>query len=252
MIASLAASYKSACQRARVVTEKWGKENLYCPSCVSDELSCAPANAQAVDYTCPQCAAPFQLKSRASRIGDSIPDAGFYAMMKAIREDRTPNLLVLEYDRCTWRVRNLLLVPQFAFTPSAIFRRKPLSESARRAGWIGCNIILKNIPEKARIPIVLNAVPLPKNDVRARYREILPLKGLGARERGWTLDVLRFVQSLGTLAFSTSDVYRFEAELKRFYPGNRHIRARFGSSCKFLRDEGLLKQIERGMWQLES
>ena len=123
MIRSLAAPYKSGCQRARVVTENWGKENLFCPNCESDQLACSPANAQAIDYVCPQCSAPFQLKSQASRIGDSIPDAGFYAMMKAIREDRTPNLFVLEYERDTWRVRNLLLVPHFAFTPSAIFRR---------------------------------------------------------------------------------------------------------------------------------
>src|SRR6266850_1113167 len=91
------------------------------------EMIIPGANCQCSRFRpCPRKrATPFQLKSRASRIGDSIPDAGFYAMMKAIREDRTPNLLVLEYDRCTWRVRNLLLVPQFAFTPSAIFRRKP-------------------------------------------------------------------------------------------------------------------------------
>jgi len=164
------------------------------------------------------------LKSQASRIANSIPDAGFYAMMKAIRQDRTPNLFILEYDREAWRVKSLLLIPHFAFTPSAILRRKALSQSARRAGWVGCNIVLKNIPEQVRIPVILNAMPLPPTDVRTGYRNVLPLKSLSVRERGWTLDVLRMVQSLGTIQFTTNDAYRFAPELKRFYLANRHIR----------------------------
>ncbi|MBS1842537.1 MAG: restriction endonuclease, partial [Acidobacteria bacterium] len=31
--------YKSASQRARVSTESWGAENLYCPACDSRHIS---------------------------------------------------------------------------------------------------------------------------------------------------------------------------------------------------------------------
>ena len=247
--ASLGERYKSSCQQARVITENWGHENLFCPRCESNSLNRAPTNSQVVDFVCPQCKAPFQLKSKSGAIGDSIPDAGFYAMMKAIREDRTPNLFVLQYDRNTWRVRNVLLVPQFAFSPSAILKRKPLAVTARRAGWIGCNIVLKNIPDRARISIVVDEIPRSRTEVRQRFREVEPLKDISISQRGWTLDVWRMVQSLGTNEFATRDAYVFEPELKRFYPGNQHAREKIRQQLQLLRDKGLLTQIGRGKWQ---
>jgi hypothetical protein len=40
-------------------------------------------------------------------------------------------------------VENVILIPRFAFPLSAIEKRKPLAETARRAGWVGCNILLQ-------------------------------------------------------------------------------------------------------------
>ena len=42
------------------------------------------------------------------------------------------------------------MVPKHFFVPDIIEKRKPLAETARRAGWIGCNIVLKNIPNEGR------------------------------------------------------------------------------------------------------
>ena len=56
----------------------------------------------------------------------------------AIREDRTPNLLLMRYALATWEVRDLLLIPSFMFSESAVIKRKLLSSTARRAGWVGC------------------------------------------------------------------------------------------------------------------
>lgn len=250
MIPTAAAGYKSACQRARVITELWGKQNLYCPSCESESLECAPRNTQAIDYTCPECSAVFQLKSKSTRIGDVIQDAGFYAMMKAIREDRTPNLLILHYSPTTWEVQNLILVPHFAFSPSAIVRRKPLSAIARRAGWIGCNILLKNIPRQARIQMIEDRTSVPTDYVRRRYSEILPLRDLSVSSRGWTLDVLQLLQTLGKSRFLTSDAYCFENELARFYPNNQNVRPKIRQQLQVLRDKGFLSRIERGSWEI--
>ena len=75
-------------------------------------------------------------------------------MMNAIRHDELPSFYFMQYELATWRVKNLLLVPSFAFPPSAIIKRKPLSSTARRAGWIGCNFALNRIPAEARIPVV--------------------------------------------------------------------------------------------------
>ena len=53
-------------------------------------------------------------------------------MMNAIREDRTPNLLLMRYALATWEVRDLLLIPPFMFSESAVIKRPPLSSAARR------------------------------------------------------------------------------------------------------------------------
>ena len=37
--ASLAAAYHSGAQRARVVMEAWGEQNLFCPNCSPPNLS---------------------------------------------------------------------------------------------------------------------------------------------------------------------------------------------------------------------
>ncbi len=66
----------------------------------------------------------------------------------------TARLRFIQNDLATWSVRNLLLVPRFAFPPSAIIKRKPLSATARRHGWVGCNFNLSRIPVEARIFIV--------------------------------------------------------------------------------------------------
>jgi type II restriction enzyme len=262
MPAGFAGGYKSSTQQARVVTESWGVANLYCPACSSPRLGASPPNTQAIDYECPVCGLPFQLKSSQGPIGERIMDAGFEAMMRAIREDRTPNLLVLHYDRLSWRVKNLLLVPHFAFSASAVEKRKPLAATARRAGWVGCNIVLKNVPTEARIALVREGSVVPAKTVREGFRRVMPLKQLKAEQRGWTLDVLRLVQSriasgradaaLAERSFTTQDAYAFVPELERLHPGNRHVRDKIRQQLQVLRDQGFLKHLDRGEWELTS
>jgi type II restriction enzyme len=250
MPAHLALSYKSPAQQARVVTEAWGRDNLYCPNCQSPFLNAAPNNTAAFDFLCPNCNLPFQLKSKSSPIGDRIVDAAYDAMMRAILEDRTPNLYALHYSRTSWEVRNLTLVPHFAFSASAIEARKPLAPEARRAGWIGCNIVLKNIPPDARIHLISDGVPVQPHLVRESFHRLKPLKEISPKERGWTLDVLRVVRSLGRQEFSNRDIYAFESQLERSHPNNRHIRDKIRQQLQVLRDRGFLVQVQRGVWML--
>lgn len=250
MPAHLAENYRSAAQQARVVSEAWGSANLYCPNCQSPSLNPAPANTAAVDYFCPVCASPFQLKSKSSAIGDRIVDAAYEAMRRAILNDSTPNLYALHYERAFWRVRNLILVPHFAFSISAIEARPPLAAHARRAGWVGCNIVLKNIPPDARIRLIADGVPVPPETVRESFRRLKPLEEIGVKERGWTLDVLNVVRSLGKSQFTNNDVYAFASQLEKLHPNNRHVRDKIRQQLQVLRDRGLLVQVERGVWAL--
>lgn len=134
MDTAIAHSYKSAAQIARVVSESWATRELFCCACSSDSLPPAPNNTRTYDFICPACQRTYQLKSGNKRINDRITDGEYQAMHNAITNGATPNLLVLQYARPAWTVQNLLLVPSFFFTLSAVEKRNPLSPTARRAG----------------------------------------------------------------------------------------------------------------------
>src|SRR5712671_2214400 len=159
--------------------------NLPAPACESPRLDVALRNTVAVDYFCPACDSPFQLKSQSRPFGSKIVDAAYSEMKRAILEDRTPNLFVLHYDLDAWAVRTILLVPHFAFALSAVERRKPLAATARRAGWVGCNILLDKIPIHARISVVSEGTPLAPREVRSSYNRLRPLEKLQVEKRGW-------------------------------------------------------------------
>lgn len=242
--------YKSNSQRARIASEAWGLKNLYCPNCDSESLSASVANTPAVDFTCPDCRAPFQLKARAQAFGGRINDAAYSAMIRAIQEERTPNLLALQYEKSGWQVSSLILIPHFAFPLSAIEKRKPLGPHAERAGWVGCNILLGAIPLDARISVVESGKPAAPADVRAQYARIRPLEKLKAEQRGWTLDVLNVVRSLGKAEFSLADVYSFEGKLARLHPKNLHVRDKIRQQLQILRDLGLLQFLGGGDYRV--
>ena len=310
MTGELAAAYQSGSQRARVVTESWGESNLYCPNCSSPKLIWLEPGHPASDYSCPACGFWYQLKSQKSRIGDSITDGAYAAMMNAIRYDQLPSFYFMQYDLATWQVRNLLLVPHFAFPPSAIIKRPPLSPTARRADWVGCNFALNRIPADARIAIIFTrssgresaqlssrehregqsrltsaaTVIVPPEEVREKFKRVKPLKDISVTQRGWTLYVLNIVRRISeagtagsavrapsgrnpamrdgalppgtpqrgvpTNTFTTAEVYAFTRELEKLHPDNRHVRDKIRQQLQVLRDMGLLRHIERGLWRL--
>jgi type II restriction enzyme len=244
------ARYKSASQRARVGTESWGAENFFCPACESPRLNPAAQGTAAIDYTCPACGSPFQLKSQSKALGGRIADAAYSEMKRAILEDRTPNLYILHYDLAAWTVRTLILIPRFAFALSAVERRKPLAATARRAGWVGCNIVLSRIPAAARIPLVQDGRVWPRPSVREAYRRLRPLEKLRAEKRGWTLDVLQVVESLKKEEFLLSDVYAHTGELSRLHPKNAHVNDKIRQQLQVLRDLGRLEFLGEGRYRL--
>ncbi|MEY2466918.1 MAG: hypothetical protein QOD03_1439 [Verrucomicrobiota bacterium] len=273
MTGELAAAYKSGSQRAGKVTEAWGADNFYCPNCSSPKLDWLKPGTAANDYQCPSCGFWYQLKSKKSPIGKSIRDGAYKAMMDAIKEDRAPSYFFLHYDLETWSVKNLILVPHFAFPPSAIIECPPLSPTARRAGWVGCNFALNRIPADARIPVVIEKQIVPASEVRSLFRKVKPLKEISVKQRGWTLDVLNVVRRIisegraprdpnfsemsGTRGtrpsdtFTTAEVYAFAPELEKLHPGNRHIRDKIRQQLQVLRDLGFLIHVERGEWRLK-
>lgn len=246
---SAGVGYKSGCQITRRITEQWATENLFCVACSSDSITPAPTNTKAIDFCCPRCDASYQLKAGRNWNERRIPDAGYNAMISAIRSDRVPNLVVMQYSGA-WQVQNLLLIPSFFFNESAIEKRKPLAPTARRAGWIGCNILLSAMPEIGKIRIVDSGIVTFHEEVRTEYRRLRPLANIAPTTRGWTLDVLRAVQSLGRVEFALADIYAFDQHLQSLHPNNRNVRPKIRQQLQVLRDLGMLLFQSKGHYKL--
>ena len=242
--------YKSNSQRARVCTEPWGLANLYCPACASPRIESLPVNTPAHDFKCPSCLAWFQLKSKCSAFGRRVQDGALDSMNRSIIADRTPNLFLLQYKFPEMVVENLVLIPHFVFSTSILEKRKPLSPTAQRAGWVGCNFLLDRIPRDGQLHVIQNGKVAPAAEVREAYARLRPLENLTIEKRGWTLDVLNVVRSLNKKEFSLADVYAHANELAKLHPQNAHIPDKIRQQLQVLRDLNLVEFLSPGSYRV--
>lgn len=246
----LAAVYKSPSQRTRVLTEKWAEENLYCPACPGDSLCPTPKGTKVIDFTCPDCDETYQLKSQSHPFGNRVMNSAYEPKIEAIRAGTIPNFLFLQYDLEVLRVSDLFVVPKHFISRSIIERRRPLSEYARRRGWVGSNILLDNLPTDARIPIVENGHEVPKAIVRDSWNRFLFLREKPVYFRGWLADVLACVRQLDREIFTLADVYTFERQLAELHPRNKHIRPKIRQQLQVLRNYGIVEFLGKGLYRV--
>lgn len=246
----LGEGYSSHSQKARVITESWTESNLFCPVCGEPHLKHCKVSSPVADFYCERCHSEFEQKSQKSNRG-ALPktlEGGAYTAMEArLKSDNNPDLLVLTY--ADGMVRNLVVVPKHFFSMSVVEKRKPLSPTARRAGWVGSHILLKDIPESGIIYIVKDGVEEDPKEVLAKYLKTLPLKTGSLTSRGWLLDVLKCVERIPTKDFTLADVYTFIPDLETKHPGNRHINDKIRQQLQTLRDKGFISFVGRGNYR---
>jgi type II restriction enzyme len=128
--------------------------------------------------------------------------------------------------------------------------RKPLNPHARRAGWVGCNILLSKIASLGKIVLVTGYQSLDANKVRSWYQSLKPIRSIKTEVRGWTLDMLQIVRRINKQEFSLSDAYSFEKELSKCHPDNSNIRPKIRQQLQVLRNLGWLQFQGRGRYRL--
>jgi type II restriction enzyme len=245
---ALAAPYKSPSQRIRILTEHWVLSQAFCPSCGSP-LQHARNNTPVLDFLCPQCREAFELKSTKNHFGPKVTDGAYQSMLQRLSANDNPSFFFLGYDRLI--VTDFFVIPKHFFTPAIIEKRKPLSATARRAGWTGCNILLQDIPRTGRIYYIKEARPSPRQEVLALWQKTLFLREQAKpAEKGWILDVMNCLDRLGKRDFALDDVYAFTDTLQAKHPGNRHVKDKIRQQLQFLRDKGYLKFLGQGHYRL--
>lgn len=247
----LATNYKSASQKARILTEHWVDESVFCPNCGHIEIDKYPNNQPVADFFCSNCKEEYELKSKKDNLGTKILDGAYRTKMERLRSSSNPNLFVLNYHLQNLSVIDFLVIPKHFFVPEIIEKRKPLTETARRAGWVGSNILLQKVPQAGKIFLVRRGQVESKDKVLTEWKKTLFLREeKEVSAKGWLLDVIRSVERLKKRKFTLDDIYTSEKELSKLHPENKHIKDKIRQQLQILRDKGYLNFISRGIYQL--
>lgn len=245
---SLADSYTSGAQKSRVLSEFWLESNGYCLSCDCSALRRTRANTRATDFICPRCDQSYELKAFRVQPRKSLVDGAYSALMGRILSGSAPTLMMLERN-ASWEIQNFTAIHHLFLTPEVIEKRKPLSDAARRAGWIGCNIRLDLIAADAKIPIVASGKAENPRVVRDAFQRFENLSKVSPAKRGWTTLTLGIVRSMQAHPFTLKDIYGREEDFARVYPSNRNIRPKIRQQLQVLRDLGYLKFLGNGAYR---
>ncbi len=241
--------YKSNSQKARVLTEDWVKRNAFCPICGREKIFKCENNKPVSDFYCNTCKEIFELKSKKGNFSNIINDGAYSTMIERITSDTNPDFFFLTYDFQNYVVENFMIIPKHFFTPNIILKRPPLTSTAKRAGWVGCNIDLKSIPDDGKVFIIKKGVEIDKEIVVNKVNKNLFLKEQEVTSRGWILDIMRCVDRINKNEFQLSDIYVFEDYLHILHPNNNNIKAKIRQQLQILRDNNYIKFLGNGNYR---
>ena len=237
---ALGDGYKNETQKARVISEAWAEKNAFCCSC-GGILTRSRNNSRVLDFRCINCQGEFELKSTRGNFSSKAPDGAFKTMIARLSDASSPDFFFLTYDPKCFRVTNFFAVPTCFLDATVIEKRKPLSSTARRAGWVGCNIVMNRIPEAGKVFYVKNSEILKRSDVITTWgRTTFLRQETNLEAGGWSLEILRNIQSLNSREFTLQKMYEFEPQLKKRFPRNNFIKAKIRQQLQVLRDAGLI------------
>lgn len=232
------------------MSEGWVFEQIYCPSC-GGAIGDYDNNKPVADFYCRKCIEDFELKAKKGKIGKKVSAGAYSQMIKRILSPDKPNFFFMGYIE-TWSVNNFFVVPKHFFVSEIIEKRKPLSGTARRAGWVGSNILFSKIPKAGQIFYVEGGKEISKKDVLEKWQKTVFLKKVKKSDaKGWILDIMNCIDNLNKKEFSLADVYVFEDDLKVIHPENKNIKAKIRQQLQFLRDKNYLEFVGKGAYKLK-
>lgn len=245
---NLIQGYHSKSQIARILTEDWVEHNMYCPRCENQHIQKFKNNQPVADFFCPLCHSQFELKSKNGNIGKKIIGGSYKTMINRILSNSNPDFFLMTYSMDDLKVNNFIFIPKHFFTPDIIEKRKPLSPNARRAGWIGCNILINKIPKQGKIPIISNTSILNYPTIISSIKKSCNLIIKNINRRGWLFDVLTCINMIPMKIFELKDVYAFDNILKEKHQGNINIHPKIRQQLQLLRNNGIISFLGNGKY----
>lgn len=245
----LAENYKSRSQIARVITEDWTGRNMYCPRCGYAHIVHAPNNSRVEDFYCPECSSEFELKSKSKPFGEKITDGEYKTMLERINSRTAPDFFFLTYNLDLFSVMSFTIVTKEFLSNDIIEKRRPLGPSARRAGWVGCNILVERIPSQGKLGVIKNSqIVSTKSEIVKAVKRSSRLNGTEIGNRSWLGDVLSCVNDINGDTFTIGEVYEYKERLSLLHPDNHNVEAKIRQQLQVLRDKGFIKFVSPGVY----
>lgn len=237
--------YKSPSQIARVMTETWTRDHIFCPNC-GNTISEFENNRPVADFYCKNCMEEFELKSKKSKnLGNIVPDGAYNTMIARLESATNPSFFFLTYTPKR-EISNFLVIPKYFIQNKNIIKAPRILKD--RGEYLMCNISLAWIPESGKIFYIENWVQKSEKDVLEIWKKTNFLRETKNIEtKGWLLDVMNCVESLKKQDFSLDEVYAFKNSLKILHPENNFIEDKIRQQLQVLRDKGYLEFL--GRWK---
>jgi type II restriction enzyme len=244
----LAKGYTNKSQIARVLTENWVLHNSYCPSCENLPLISFENNKPAADFYCKKCSEEFELKSKNGKFTNIVADGAYSSMVERINSQNNPNFFFLTYNK-EWNVKDFFIIPKQFFTQEIIIKRPQLAQTAKRAGWVGCNIDISKVADSGKVFLVKDSKIIDIEIVNQLYKRTLFLRDKSTESKGWILDILMCIEEIKSDTFNLDELYRFENKLKIKYPKNNFIKDKIRQQLQILRDKEIIEFVNRGRYK---
>lgn len=237
---------KNKSQIARIITEQWVVENIFCPSC-GDFIKKHSNNRPVADFYCQKCLCDFELKSKNGVYKNRVNSGSYEKMNERLSCFNSPHFFFMEHNGVN--VKNFFLIPGFFFTPQVIEKRKPLSKNAKRAGWVGCNILFNQIPQESKIFYVRDSIVAYRESVLKHFYSIYFMRNQPQQRKKWLFEIILCIEKVNKEIFTLKDLYFFEDELKIKFRNNHHIKDKIRQQLQFLRDQNFLEFLGNGVYR---
>ena len=247
---SLATPYTNNSQKIRAMSEPWTEKNIFCPNCGS-KLTEQENNKKVSDFLCENCLENFEQKASKKKFKWKVISSEYYTFIKRLEEENKPHFFFLHYIDLKYNVEDFFVIPKYFFISEIIEKRKPLSSTARRAGWTGSNILFSKIPNSWKIYYIENWKEISKEKILEKWQKTAFLKNIKKDTlKGWILDIMNCIESLDKTEFNLKEIYVFEKDLERLHPENKNIKAKIRQQLQFLRDKWYLEFLDRGKYKI--
>lgn len=165
---NLAIWYKSNSQKIRKMSEPWTENNIFCPNCWNNIVN-LENNKPVSDFLCEKCYENYEQKASKHKFKNKVLSSEYYTLIERINSIDKPHFFFLHYLDKKYEVNDFFVVPKYFFIPEIIEKRKPLSLTAKRAGWTWANILFSKIPNSWKIYYIEDWKEFSKQEILEKW-----------------------------------------------------------------------------------